>query len=130
MTLLLINIDKFKINSLIENDNNYNFMNILKDYNIPIENFYNYISNINEYKLKNLWNHIIIRWNIMKNELNNELKENNINYNKIYNQEHNYLTHNELNKMLNEFCDNDLIKSLFTINCIQNYIYPIKISTL
>jgi hypothetical protein len=48
MTLLLIDIEKIKINSLIENDNYYNFLNILKNYDIPIEIFYTYISNIND----------------------------------------------------------------------------------
>ena len=130
MTLLLIDIEKLKLNSLIEKDNNYDFMNKLKEYNIPIENYYTYINNINEYKLKNLWNHIIIRWNIMKRELNEELKDNNINYNEIYNQKHKCLTHNNLNELLKNFCNNDLLKLIFTINSIQNYIYPIKISTI
>lgn len=129
MTLLLLDVDKIKNNSLLEKDNNFNFMNQLKEYNIPIEIYYNYINNINEYKLKNIWNHIIIRWNIMKRELKEELNEKNIDYIEM-NQIHDYLTHYELNELLNKFCDNDLLKTLFVINSIQNYIYPILISSV
>lgn len=125
MTLLLLDLQKLKINLLTKKDNNYNFMNGLKEYDVPINDYYNCLNNMNEYKMKNLWNHIIIRWNLMKKDLEQELKNNNIDYSEKYSQKHGYITHEELNKLLNKFCNDNLLKLIFVINSIQNYIYPI-----
>ena len=47
-------------------DINYTFLNILKEYNLPDNIYYEYLACLDEYKLKNVWNHIISRWNNMK----------------------------------------------------------------
>ena len=47
-------------------DTEYTFLNILNEYNIPSNIYYEYLCGIDEYKLKNVWNHVISRWNNMK----------------------------------------------------------------
>ena len=47
-------------------DTEYTFLNILNEYNIPSNIYYEYLCGIDEYKLKNVWNHVISRWNTMK----------------------------------------------------------------
>ena len=50
-------IKKKIINNLRNTD--YNFLYLLEEYNIDNYIYYNYLSNIDEFKLKNIWNHII-----------------------------------------------------------------------
>ncbi|MAD57159.1 MAG: hypothetical protein CMK44_01120, partial [Porticoccus sp.] len=47
-------------------NSNYNFLDSLEEYNLSSKIYYDYLSGIDEYKLKNVWNHIIKRWNNMK----------------------------------------------------------------
>ena len=49
-------------------DFGYNCFDIL-DKNIPIQVFYAYFNHIVEYKLKNIWNHIILQWITMQNTM-------------------------------------------------------------
>lgn len=117
------------INDNISNRNysNYNFMDNLNEYDIPVNIYYNYILSINEYRLKNIYNHIIFRWNKMLNDFNEELLKNKKYHKYIeikYNQIHKQLSVKELNDLLNDF-NTDLLKSVFIINSIQNYINPI-----
>ena len=51
-------------------DFNYNFLEILKLYEIPFHIYYNYLLSIEEFKLKNIWNILVKKWNIIKYELN------------------------------------------------------------
>ena len=44
----------------------YTCFNDLIEYNIPINIYSDYLLSIEEFKLKNIWNHIIVRWNKMK----------------------------------------------------------------
>ena len=51
-------------------DFNYNFLEILKTYEIPVHIYYNYLLSIEEFKLKNIWNILVKKWNTMNDELN------------------------------------------------------------
>lgn len=106
-------------------DINYTFLNILKEYNLPDNIYYDYLSSLDEYKLKNVWNHIISRWNNMKLTL--KLNEDFIQseYSKgEYHQIHTDITDSELNDLLIDFIINSHVRCFFVTNCIQNYIYP------
>ena len=106
-------------------DYNYSCFDLLKEYNIPIEIYYQYLLSIEEFKLKNLWNHMIMRWNKMKQNLNENKKFIQSPYSKdIYHQIHTGMNDEELNNLFNEFIQKNLLKSLFICNCIQNYIIP------
>ena len=115
-------IQKKIINNL--RNNNYTFLYLLEEYNVDNTIYYNYLLNIEEFKLKNIWNHIIKKWNFMKLELkdNKDFKQSDYIINN-YNQIHNDMDDNKLDELLNNFIDTSLLKSLFVCNCIHNYIF-------
>ena len=104
----------------------YTCFNELIEYNIPINIYSDYLLSIEEFKLKNIWNHIIVRWNKMKLQMvqNKEFQSSEYSKNN-YQQIHTNLNDEELNELLNKFSNKNHFKSIFAINCIQNYIYPI-----
>tara|TARA_A100001037_G_scaffold306315_1_gene350654 strand:+ start:3413 stop:3796 length:384 start_codon:yes stop_codon:yes gene_type:complete len=104
----------------------YTCFNDLIEYNIPINIYSDYLLSIEEFKLKNIWNHIIVRWNKMKLQMvqNKEFQSSEYSKNN-YQQIHTNLNDEELNELLNKFSNKNHFKSIFAINCIQNYIYPI-----
>jgi hypothetical protein len=106
-------------------DTNYNFLDLLKEYNLPENIYYDYLSCIDEFKLKNVWNHIIKRWNHMKLTLKDNIDFKSSEYCKgEYHQIHNDINDIVLNELLLKFIMNSHIRCFFVANCIQNYIYP------
>ena len=106
-------------------DYNYSFLNSLIELNIPIEIYYQYFLSIEEFKLKNLWNHMIMRWNQMKRDLKDNKDFLKSKYSKgTYHQIHKDMNDKEFNNLLTTFIENNQFKSLFFCNCIQNYISP------
>ncbi len=115
-------IKKKIINNLRNTD--YNFLYLLEEYNIDNTIYYNYLSNIDEFKLKNIWNHVIKKWNHMKLELKDNKDFNKSEYiNTNYNQIHNDIDDNKLNELFNTFINTSLLKTLFVCNCIYDYIF-------
>ena len=106
-------------------DYNYSFLNSLIELNIPIEIYYQYFLSIEEFKLKNLWNHMIMRWNQMKRDLKDNKDFLKSKYSKgTYHQIHKDMNDKEFNNLLTTSIENNQFKSLFFCNCIQNYISP------
>jgi len=104
---------------------NYNFLDIVKGYNLPAEIYYNYFLSIEEFKLKNLWNHIITNWNKMKCDLRENDNFLDSEYSKKeFHQIHTKMNDNDLNELLIDFIDNNHLKCFFVCNSIQNYITP------
>ena len=105
----------------------YECFNILLQYNLPINIYYDYFLSIEQFKLKNLWNHMISRWNHMKLELKDDssFKKSKYSEGDIYHQVHNNMNDIEMDKLLTHFIQQDKVKALFVVNCIQNYIFPI-----
>ena len=104
---------------------NYIFLERLKSYEIPIYIYYHYLLSIEEFKLKNLWNHTIMRWNQMKRDLNENKDFLKSEYSKNeYHQIHKDIDDEEFHNLLNNFIQKNQLKSLFVCNCIQNYITP------
>lgn len=98
---------------------NYTFLN---DYNnnIPINIIYDYLcSNIN-YKLKNIWNHIVLKWIQAKQKLidNNNFKKS-IYYHQKYEFIHDNIDDDKLNELLNDFIKSDIFKAVFVVECIN-----------
>ena len=130
--LYCMNLLKIEPDSLLKKIDNpirsyqYTCFNDLVEYNIPINIYSDYLLSIEEFKLKNIWNHIIIRWNKMKLQMvqNKEFQSSGYSKND-YHQIHTNLNDEELNELLNKFSNKNHFKSIFAINCIQNYIYPI-----
>lgn len=106
-------------------DTFYTFLDILRDYNIPNKIYYDYLSGIDIYKLKNVWNHVIIRWNDMKLSLREDKSFTESEYSKgEYHQIHYNIDDEKLNDLFNEFINDSPVRCFFVVNCIQNYIYP------
>lgn len=119
-----INLNPILINKKYEKINNYpfNFLEIIKE-NIPIDCIYHYINHLIEYKLKNIWNCIVIQWIQINNQMKKRNKKkylNSIYYNQKYNHNHKIISHKQLNNLLNEFINNDIFKALFVVICLQN----------
>ena len=106
-------------------DFNYNFLDIVKEYNFSVEIYYNYFLSSEKFKLKNLWNHIIIKWNQMEYDLreNDDFLDSEYSKNE-YHQIHTKMNDNDLNELLINFIDNNHLKCFFVCNSIQNYITP------
>jgi len=101
---------------------NFIFLNILNDY-IPTQFYNQYLSGISDYKLKNIWNRIVIKWIRMRNALSkkNEKEYLNSEYSKQkYNHIHELIDKNILDQLIEDFIDGDIFKAFFAVNCIQN----------
>jgi hypothetical protein len=107
---------------LFINNYNYDCFDLLNEY-LDIRIYYNLVNSIEDHRLKNIWNHTILRWNNMRKELiSDPIFEKSI-YNKKYDFIKINITCDKINDELKSFIDNDLMKGLFVINCIQNYFY-------
>jgi hypothetical protein len=118
------------VNFVNKNDNqirefNYTCLSILKGYNLSSKIYYNYFLSIEDFKLKNLWNHIIIKWNKMKYDLreNDNFLDSEYSKNE-YHQIHENMDDNDFNELLIKFIDNNHLKCFFVCNIIKNYITP------
>ena len=106
-------------------DFNYTCLDLLEEYNLPINIYYAYFLGISGFKLKNIWNHMIIRWNKMKRNLkDNEDFISSVYSEGDYHQIHVDMNDFELNELVSDFIDSNQVKGLVVCNCIQNYICP------
>ena len=100
----------------------YIFLERLKSYEIPIHIYYHYLLSIEEFKLKNIWNILVNRWNKMNDELsNNDTFVKSDHYIK-YQMDHENINDEILNERLNDFVKEDILKGLFLCNIIQGFI--------
>lgn len=118
-------MDKFALNidtkqlekkvSYINNFNNeYNFLNHIKIDKMFV--YYDILNNLEDFKLKNIYNFVYKRINYLDNQ-NNTLPKLNIkdNINSII-----------LNNYLNDYINNDKTKGVIIMNLIQLYLHPNK----
>ena len=102
----------------------YNCFNFMIKYNIDIHPFYQYFCSIEEYKLKNIWNFLIYKWNIMNHSLIDNTKYIQSNYPNQYKYIHTTLTDHLFNNLLIDFINNDKCKAIFAMNCIFHISIP------
>ena len=80
-----------------------------------------------EYKLKTIWNHIVLKWIKINNQLINDNEYlQSIYSDQKYNHIHEGITEEDLNDLINIFINNDKFKAIFVINCIQDHLIKIK----
>ena len=96
------------------NDINLDFLDLLKDY-IDISIYYYIFNSLSIQTIKNIYNFIFIRWDIISNELN---EINILEYKKK-------ITFKEFNDIIKNFINNKYYLGIFIINSIQQYLYPI-----
>uniref|UniRef100_A0A6C0BSU7 Uncharacterized protein n=1 Tax=viral metagenome TaxID=1070528 RepID=A0A6C0BSU7_9ZZZZ len=110
-------IIKYKSDRLLRNYN-YNCFDLLKDH-LPTDLFYSYFLSRIEYKLKNIWNNIVINWIQTKEKMKNNSKfKKSIYFNQNYNHYHKIMKDEELNNLINCFINNDKFKGIYVIKCI------------
>ena len=102
----------------------YTFLEILKSYEIPIYIYYHYLLSIEEFKLKNIWNILVNRWNKMNDELINNDMFSKSDYSIKYSMNHENINDEILNERFNDFVGEDILKALFLCNIIQGCIVP------
>ena len=102
----------------------YTFLERLKSYEIPINIYYNYLQSIEEFKLKNIWNILVNRWNIMNDEVINNDMFIKSDYCIKYQMNHENINDEILNDRFNDFVGEDILKALFLCNIIQACIVP------
>tara|TARA_A100001015_G_scaffold302878_1_gene391663 strand:+ start:250 stop:609 length:360 start_codon:yes stop_codon:yes gene_type:complete len=105
---------KKKITCLKDFKNNYNFLDYINiDY---INVYYDILNNLENFKLKNIYNFIYKRIKYLdKNNIN--IPELNINEN---------ISPINFNEYINKYIQKDIIKGIIIINSIQQYYYPTK----
>ena len=117
MNKYALNIDTKQLEkkiSYINNFNNeYNFLNHIKIDKIYV--YYDILNNLENFKLKNIYNFIFKRIDYLDN--NNNLPKLNIkdNINPI-----------NFNNNLNNYIKNNTVKAIIIMNSIQLYYYPTK----
>lgn len=95
----------------LNKDKNFNFLNvILEKYDINIGIYYEIISGIEEFKLKNILRFFNSRLLKIDEKINYEDK----------------LSYEDFNEIMKEYIDNDITKCIVILNLIQHYIYPMK----
>lgn len=99
-------------------DNYYDFLNYIEtSKNINIKKYYDLINSFDFFELNSLYQFIFLKI-IKLNKIDNNLKllETNFKINNPY----------YFNKVLKEYINNNLLRSIIIINCIQQYFIPIK----
>ena len=122
-----LNIDPINLTKKIEplrREYDYIFLEKLKSYEIPIHIYYHYLLSIEEFKLKNIWNILVNRWNKMNDELSEKDTFKKSRYCIKYSMNHENINDEILNSRFNDFVEEDILKALFLCNIIQGCIVP------
>tara|TARA_Y100000022_G_C13174939_1_gene340486 strand:- start:450 stop:806 length:357 start_codon:yes stop_codon:yes gene_type:complete len=117
MNKYALNIDTKQLEkkiSYINNFNNeYNFLNHIKIDKIEV--YYDILNNLEDFKLKNIYNFIYKRIDYLD-------KNNNFPYLNVKEN----IEPDNLNKYLNNYINYDTVKGIIIMNLIQLYYYPTK----
>lgn len=102
---------------------NYRCLDRLTEFSISNKIYYDCLLSCEEFKLKNIWNHIITRWNRMKRDLsdNDSFVESGYSE-KNFMHHHRDLIDESFDDLLISFVDDEPFKCLFVCNCIQHFI--------
>jgi len=102
---------------------NYSCLDIIKEYDLNPIIYYNYLLSIEEFKLRNIWNHMIKKWNTMENDLQDKVDFIKSDYSKNeYHYIHINMSDEMLNKLIMDFINENYVKCFFFCNTIINYI--------
>ena len=99
-------------------------LDVLSPY-LSISPFVDYIQTMDEIRIKNIWNTIVIQWANVKYKIKDNTSYKKSQYPmQIYSQIHTTISHEDLDTYLNEFINNDLMKAVFVLQCILEYVFP------
>jgi hypothetical protein len=114
---------RFQPNTL-NKDSGIHSLDLLSTY-LNINPFIEFVQSLEDQRLKNIWNSIAIQWSSVRNELSDHPAFKRSKYRKqTYPQIHATFDHVKFEGLLNEFIDGDLMKGLFVLKCILNYVFP------
>ena len=109
-----VNSDDFRATSL----------DLLVPY-IDVSPFANYIQSLEEIRLKNIWNAIVIQWGNVHSAIKEDVSYKKSSYSEQrYSQIHTTISHEQFDNELNKFIANDLMKAVFVLQCITDYVFP------
>jgi hypothetical protein len=109
---------------ILLNDYQFHCLETLQNY-LEIDIYLRLLNSIEEFRCKNVWNHIVLRWILMNQQCKDKKSHQKSKYSKQkYNHIHTSIDSEDLDNLLLNFIDNDLMKGLFVINCLQTYFYP------
>ena len=125
MNYLKIDEEKMKQKKIILlGDSHFRCLDSLKGY-LELDIYLQLMNSIEGFRCKNIWNHVILRWILMDQKSKDSKSYLESNYCKQkYNHIHTNIDSWELDDLLFHFINNDLMKGLFVINCLQTYYYP------
>ena len=108
-----IHIDYFK------RDFTYTFLDPFTDY-CDIAPIYHYLLSIDNFKLKNIWNHFVQRWKNMDRNMNQNKKYKQSIYSstKSINYIHTSMKDEDLDQYFTNFIDQNICRLIFVLNCI------------
>ena len=116
MNHLITNIQKLDITPIL--DHKYDFIDFLNiHYNTQC--IYNILNSIEEYKLKNIYNKLVIQWSIIIERLDYPARYKHYKL-KINNK--GIMYHDVFNSLLDKFINNNKIIGIFVINTILHFI--------
>ena len=84
-----------------------------------------YIASLDEYCLKNIWNHLANRWTLVLNSLTDNKTFRNSKYNKLKIDKVEKISREELDHKLCTFIHSDKFLALFVVITIQDYLFPV-----
>ena len=109
-----VNSDDFRATSL----------DLLLPY-MDVSPFVSYIQSLEEIRLKNIWNAIVIQWGNVHSTIKEDISYKKSPYSEQrYSQIHTTISHEQFDMDLNDFIANDLMKAVFVLQCILEYVFP------
>lgn len=102
----------------------FSFADILSPH-LNVEPYIGYLSSLDEYCLKNIWNHVVKSWDHVRNSLSDDKTFRKSKYGKQELVTHQRLNTEELDECFKTFIGSDKFVALFVINAIQDYLYPV-----
>jgi hypothetical protein len=102
----------------------YTFADILIPH-MNVSPYTGYIASLDEYCLKNIWNHLVHRWTLVRRSLTDNKTFRNSKYNKLKIDKVGKISREELDHGLYTFIHSDKFLALFVIITIQGYLFPV-----
>ena len=99
-------------------------LNIVSTY-LNVTPVIEFIQSLEDQSLKNIWNAISVRWNRIHIELSdNSAFQKSMYKDQTYPQIHVTFNHARFDELLDDFIQKDIMKALFVLQCIMNYVFP------
>ena len=99
-------------------------LNIVSTY-LNVTPVIEFIQSLEDQSLKNIWNAISVRWSRIHIELSdNSAFQKSMYKDQTYPQIHVTFNHARFDELLDDFIQKDIMKALFVLQCVMNYVFP------